>query len=293
MIDFNLVAANGSIETRAFKNAGVATRYANKHGLTVAKSVGALALIETVDQSLEAVDAVDVDAVLASINVTGDTDTATLRERALAVAQSDVDAMVERIRATFDARDAFEESRGLDLADRSTSYAVARKRMLDAGQAVARAFIVLGAEPVNVIRRKVVSSNEFTAKGLDKVTELCQFICGNEVRFQSVTKAFIACAIAVADRDDSAIGNKVNKAFLSNASFDRLVSDADLATYLKDYQHKFMSGGRDTQSSQVRNVLDVLGLADIVTVDRARGGIAIKRDHGFYDLFRNRFMQTA
>ena len=308
MFDFNLVAANGSVSVRSFKNAGSATRYANKHGLTVAKDIAStsLALIADVSSDLAPVDidavlasiapnaeTVDVDAVLATLDTATDADTANLRDRALAVSQTDVDAMVARIQATFDARDAFEASRGLDLADRSTSYAKARTFMMNNANAVARGFIVLGVDPVNVIRRKVVSSNEFTAKGLDKVTELCMFICGNAARFQSVSKAFIACAVAVADKDANAIGNKVNKAFLSNASFDKLVSDADLASYLKDYQHKFMSGGRDTQSSQVRNVLDVLGLASIVTVDHARGGIAINRDHGFFNLFRARYMTQA
>jgi hypothetical protein len=256
----------------------------------------------TID-TLTATDQVDVNAVLEAlaptdsdtpvIDVTDSDAMQSLRDIALSFDQGTVDTMIDDIRATFAARDTFEESRGLDLNDSASSYAKAKRNMLANAVAVARGFLALNVEPVNVIRRKVMSNNEFTAKGLDKVTEVCAFICGNASRFQRVTQAFIACSIAVADRDASPIGNKVNRAFLSNASFDKLVNDAELAAYLRDYQHKFMSGGRDTQSSQVRNVLDVLGLATICTVEHARGGISINRDHGFYQLFRNRYMTQA
>lgn len=286
MTDFNLVDANGSVSVRSFGSKSVATRYANKHGLTVAVSLGSVALIDN------ATDA-DVDAVLASIDSATDETVHSLRDVALSFDQTAVDAMSAQIDACFIGRDAFEASQGLDLADRSSSYAKAQKNMRANMVAVARGLLALNVEPSNVIRRKVVSGAEFSAKALDKVTEICAFICGNTSRFQKVTQAFIACSIVVADHDDSAIGNRVNKLFLSNASFDKLVSDKELAQYVSDYQHKFMSGGKDTQSSQVRNVLDVLGLGEIVTVDHARGGIRINRSHGFYNLFRERYLTAA
>lgn len=278
----------------------VSAKRARKVVATVDATLTATDVTATVEQvaiDTGAVAAIDANDVLAVLNdaTANDDATLSLRDLALSFDTDAVDAMVSDIRATFDARDAFEQSRGLSLADKSSSYAKAKANMLNNAIAVARGFLALNVEPVNVIRRKVVSGNEFSAKALDKVTELCAFICGNAARFQSVTKAFIACAIAVADKsaDDSAIGNKVNKLFLSNASFDRLVNDAELAAYIADYQHKFMSGGKDTQSSQVRNVLDVLGLATICTVDHARGGITINKAHGFYSLFRERYMTQA
>jgi hypothetical protein len=129
----------------------------------------------------------------------------------------------------------------------------------------------------------------FNAKALDKITELAQFAVGHGATVQKVTLAFIACALAF-DQGD-AIDNKLNKNFLSNADVSRLVTDADLAAYIADYQHKFMTGGKDTQSSQVRNVLDVLGLGQIVSNDRARGAIIINADHAFFDHFRAELMK--
>ena len=73
MIDFNLVDANGSVSVRAFANKSAATRYANKNGLTIATSVGALALIA--DTDVATLDTDDVDSVLASLDATDATAT--------------------------------------------------------------------------------------------------------------------------------------------------------------------------------------------------------------------------
>lgn len=238
----------------------------------------------------------DVDAVLTDIaNVetvaldTATDETLTLRDRALAYDAATVDAMRERIVASFDRRDTFE---GINATDSASSYAKARKNMTANSVAVARAFLALDIEPANVIERKVVENKMFNAKALDKVTEICAFICGNSTRFQKVTQAFIACAMLYSSRNDTAIDNATNKAFLSNSSF-KMIADDELRDYLRDYQHKFMSGGKDTQSSQVRNVLDVLNLASIVTVERARGGIVLNDTHEFYSLFHDRYMVRA
>lgn len=210
-----------------------------------------------------------------------------IRDIALSFDDTQVEATCELIEACFDRRDAFEERNGLNI-DVSNSYTKAKAKMLSASVAVARFMLALDIAPSAVIERQVAETKMFNAKALDKVTELAQLTVGLGQHVQKVTVAFICCALAF-DKGE-AIDNKLNKNFLSNADVSKLVTDAELADYISDYQHKFMTGGKDTQSSQVRNVLDVLGLGSIVSTERARGAIQINASHLFYDFFRARYM---
>jgi len=288
MIDFNLVDANGSVSVRSFKNAGLATRYANKNGLTVAKSISDTALVVIADEPTNIVDASDIDAVLLDLTASDvePVEHKSLRDVALSFDDATVAAMREKIAKSFERRDVFEATKS-DL-----SYQREKTRMLDAGVAVSRFFLALNIEPANVIERKVNSTGMFNAKALKKIVELARFAVTGDRRVEKVMLSFIACALLFdASNTGAAIGNNLNKSFLSNLQLDKIISDTDLAEYLADYQHKYMTGGKDTQSSQARNVLDVLGLGEIVNVDsRNRGGILINSDHDFYALFRDAFM---
>lgn len=211
-----------------------------------------------------------------------------LRDAANAFDAETVEARCEAIEQSFDRRDAFEASNGLNL-DVDNSYTKAKAKMLKNSIAVARFLLALNVEPSAIIERKVAETKMFNAKALDKITELALFAVGYGAKVQKVTLAFIACALAF-DKGE-AIDNKVNKEFLSNADVSKLVTDAELADYIREYQHKFISGGKDTQSSQVRNVLDVLGLGEIVNLERARGGLRINASHNFFDHFRAELMR--
>jgi hypothetical protein len=215
-------------------------------------------------------------------------ETQNIRDIALAFDDSSVETMCEAIEASFDRRDAFEERNGLNL-DSESSYSKAKAKMLKASVSVARFFLALDIAPSAVIERQVAENKMFNAKALDKVTELAQMVVGIGAKVQKVTVAFIACALAF-DKGE-AIDNKVNKLFLSNNDVSKLVADAEIADYIRDYQHKFMTGGKDTQSSQVRNVLDVLGLGAIVSTDRARGAVQINAKHLFFDHFRSIYLK--
>jgi hypothetical protein len=211
-----------------------------------------------------------------------------IRTVALAYDDSIVATVCEQIEESFDRRDAFETRNGLNV-DESNSYTKAKSKMLKNSVAVARLFLALDIAPSTVIERQVAENKMFNAKALEKVVEIAQFVCGFGQHIQKVTVAFIACALAF-DKGE-AVDNKLNKQFLSNNDVSRLVTDVDVAEYIRGYQHKFMTGGKDTQSSQVRNVLDVLGLASIVSTDRARGAIILNASHNFFDYFRAKFMR--
>jgi hypothetical protein len=217
--------------------------------------------------------------------------TLSLRDRALSFDDATVETRIDAIIESFDRRDAFEERNGLNVDDKSTSYSKAKNKMLSAQVAVARFTLALDIEPSAIIERKVVESKMFNAKALEKVTEFALFTVGKgDDKIQSVSVAFIACALVFHD-DAKAIDNTVNKLFLSNADVSKLVSDEKIADYVKDYQHKFMTGGKDTQSSQVRCALEVLGLATIANETRFRGGIKLHADHDFFAAFADRYMK--
>lgn len=292
MADFNLVDANGSVSVHAFANAGLATRYANKHGLTVAKSVGALALIADADTDVATLDTDDVDSVLASLDATDATatETVTLRDTALSFDTATVTAAVDALRDSFARRDAFEASNGLSLTADS-SYVRERNRMLKSEIAVARFFLAIGVDASDVVERKVASNAMFNAKALKKVTEIAQYVCGFGHKLEKVTRAFIACALIATDRGHTDITNDVNRKFLNGSDFSAIIRDQELVDYLRDQRHVAMTSGAETQSSQARNVLDVLGLGSIKSVQKNRDAIALHTDAPFYAMFRGDFLK--
>jgi hypothetical protein len=215
------------------------------------------------------------------------TETLTIRDFALGFDEKTVENMIDDITASFDRRDAFEQKNGNDI-DYASSYTRAKNNMLKSEVAVARFFLALNIKPSDVIERKVVENKMFNAKALDKVTQLARFVANAGADVQMVTRAFICCALAFDNGE--AIDNKVNKNFLTKTDVSKMVKDQELADYIAEYQHKYMTGGKDTQSSQVRNVLDVLGLGDIVSLNRSRGAIALNSGHMFFAYFKARFM---
>lgn len=246
----------------------------------------ALAIIADADTSLALVTDSDIDETLNSLAPNATDERKSLREVALGFSDSEVAVMCDKLRASFDRRDAFEATK-TDL-----SYQREKSRMIGAQVSVARFLLALGIEPSDIIERKVNSTGMFNAKALKKIVELARFAVTGNTSVEKVMLSFIACALIFdASNANAAIGNNLNKSFLSSLSLDKIITDTELAEYMSDYQHKYMTGGKDTQSSQARNVLDVLGLGTIVNVDnRNRGGIAINSEHAFYQLFRDAFM---
>lgn len=217
-------------------------------------------------------------------------ETKSLRDVALAFNQKAVDEMSTKLIDSFARRDSFESANGLNIAT-DNSYTRERDRMLKAKVAVSRFMLALSIEPANVIERKVSANAMFNAKALKKVTELAQFTCGYGQRLERVTRAFIACALIATDRKIEVITNEVNRRFLCGADFSGRLTDQDLIDHLDELRHRAMTSGAETQSSQARNVLDVLGLGSVLTVTKHRDAIKLNADHAFYTMFRAAFMK--
>jgi hypothetical protein len=218
--------------------------------------------------------------------------TLSLRDRALGFSQQKVAATVKKIKDSFARRDTFESDNGLNISDRN-SYTVERDRMLKNATACAMLFLALDIEPSDLIERKVASNAMFNAKALKKVTEIARFVCGHGEKLERVARAFIACAIVATDRGVDVITNAVNARFLNSDDLKAHISDSDLLDNLADLRAKHMTSGAATQSSQMRNVLDALGIGAIRSIDKPRDAIALDATHGFVAMFRERFMVTA
>lgn len=213
-----------------------------------------------------------------------------LREVALGFSNAQVGAMCAKIKKSFERRDAFEASQGLVLAARN-SYTVERDRMLANNIAVARFFLALDVEPSAVIERKVASTAMFNAKALKKVTELAQLTTSVGAKVEKVIKSFIACAIIATDRKVDVITNEVNRRFLCSQGFTAQISDTDLIDHLDELRLRSMTSGAETQSSQMRNVLDVLGLGEIRTIEKPRDAIVLNIDSPFYAMMREKLLK--
>lgn len=205
----------------------------------------------------------------------------TFAEAAKSVSTKRVDAMIESIHASFARRDTFE---GANAENSASSYAVNKRKVIEHEQTVARFFCALGIkDAAQVIERQVNSSKMFNAKALKKVVELARFSQGGLAvnKVETVMTAFIMCtAKMTADTDGAPLVNGATKAFLSGDNLDSLIADEKLREAISKMRHNTISGGKDTQSSQARNVADVLGLGEIVNADsRYRGAIKMNHEH--------------
>lgn len=217
-------------------------------------------------------------------------ETTTLRETANAFSTQKTTAMCTKIEDSFARRDSFEASNGLAITAKN-SYTTERDRMLKNKVAVARLFLALDLEPSAVIERKVSESSMFNAKALKKVTEIAQFVCGYGQKLEKVMRAFIACTIIATERGAESVNNRLNVQFLHGADLSQHVSDSDLIDALDEMRHRAMTSGAETQSSQARNVLDVLGIGQIRSIEKPRDAIALDLSHGFVSQFKAHFMK--
>lgn len=235
----------------------------------------------------------DVNAALDMLNAIDDVapvEEKTLREVSLSFDDATVVAASEAVRASFERRDAFEASNGLAIFT-DNSYTRERNRMLTNINAVTRLFLALGIEASDVIERQVSSTAMFNAKALKKITEIALYVSGYAHKLERVTRAFVACAIIATDRGVSLITNDTNRKFLCSAGFSGQITDQDLIDHLDDLRHRAMTSGAETQSSQARNVLDVLGLGTIKSVHKNRDAIELHTDSLFFAMFRKDFLK--
>lgn len=225
------------------------------------------------------------------------TEVVTFKSRAMSFSNAKVTAMIDQISKSFARRDAFEAAQKVAITGKSSSYAREKARVLDNAGSVARLFLACGVQPSEVIERKVGDNAMFNAKALKKVVEIAQFVTNTDStrkqKLERVTRAFIASTLLAALDGVAVITNDTNRKFLSSADLSSVLTSEELAKSIAEYQHTAMSGGAPTQSSQARNVLDVLKLGRIESVTKPRDAIVIDATHAFYTDFAASYMVKA
>ena len=217
-------------------------------------------------------------------------ETKTLRDVALGFAEADVTAMIADITDSLTRRHSFESAGGTVLTGGS-SWDKAVQQVNKSQVAVARLFLALGITPSSVFERRVVENKMFNAKAIKKIVEIANYVSGIGQRMERVTRAFVACALIASDKEPGVpVTNALNQKFLGSKDLGAYIKDPDILDNIDALRHKSMSTGAETQSSQARNVLDVLGLGVITGVDRARDAIKVHLDAPFYAMFRKDFM---
>ena len=216
----------------------------------------------------------------------------TLRERALSFSPQQIGGMTRKIADSLERREQFEiENGGV-----GNSGIYAKKGVLAADKAVAMFFLALGIDPKAVFERQLVEGKLFNAKSIKKVVEMAKFVTskGEATRMEKVVQSFIACALLATDKlgEDAVFTNDVNRRFLNSADLTQ-IADEELREAMDDARHKGMTTGAATQSSQMRNVLDVLGLGEVMKVNRERDAVRIHADHPFFSHFRAEKMGAA
>ncbi len=223
------------------------------------------------------------------------TEVKSMRETVVGYADEDVAVMVKAIDDSLDRREAFELAQGPVLT--GSSWDKARKQIAANRGGLARMFMALGVTPSAVFERQVVQGKMFNAKAIKKIVELAQYVgqpAATKPKLERVTRAFIACAL-LADQTNpgSPITNAVNARFLGRKDLACHIKDQDILDNIEDLRHRAMTTGAETQSSQARNVLDVLGLGRVTTVTRARDAVVIDAEAPLFAMFRQDYMITA
>lgn len=218
-----------------------------------------------------------------------------LRRAAKNASDEAVAVMTASILAAIDKRDTFESADNTKVI--GDAYGDTRKKMIKSVDSLARLFIASGAvnDAANVICRQLSSRSMFSAYALDKMIEIAEFVVTGREKIQKVSRCFIACAIVSADNGATVIANVDNAKFLNKNSLvaSHFVSDESAKSQLELWSRGHCTNSEQTQSSQMRNVLEILNFVTLVHDDRARGAIKIDVNHSFLKLFRATFMIEA
>lgn len=211
-----------------------------------------------------------------------------------ALSTENVDSMMLSIDNAFAARDIF-ETRDFTV-DAGKAYTDVRKKMLANKRNVASLFLVAGIDDAsNVICRKLVETNMFSAYALVKMNEIANMVCNApSYKLQAVTRAFIACAIVATDNGATVIDNVDNALFLKRDALKAssyFADDEKTFDMMTRWSRGHCENSEQTQSSQVRCVLEALNFATLDHSKRSRGAIKIDVSAPFIKLFRGAFMK--
>jgi len=227
--------------------------------------------------------------------VTGDLQT-TLYGAMINAHQLQVANMRKRISDAIDERRALETKDGAEL---SKDFASLESWMET--DAVARLFIGLRVNPRVYVMSKFLSDADLSKAGFQpearsrnlkaykKVREVAEYVLHGGARLEAVFKTWTACAI-LASKHTARIDRRVCEMFLSSLDISQV--SPDLAESVREFQAKHMSGGAQTQTSQMTLTLANLGAGTLVQDGRSKD-FSLNRESALIHALAERFGLTG
>lgn len=167
--------------------------------------------------------------------------------------------------------------------------------------AVARLFIGLRVNPRVYVMSKFLPDADLQKAGFQpearsrnlkaykKVREVAEYVLHGGAKLEAVFKTWTACAI-LASKHTARIDRRVCEMFLS--SLDIAQVSPDLADAVREFQAKHMSGGAQTQTSQMTLTLANLGAGTLVQDGRSKD-FSLNRESALVHALAERFGLSA
>lgn len=176
--------------------------------------------------------------------------------------------------------DAIEERRAIETADGATlSKDFASLESWIETDAVSRLFIGLKINPRAYVMLKFMTDAEVQKAGFQlearsrnlkaykKVREVAEYVLHGGAKLEAVFKTWTACAI-VSSVHTATIPRRVCEMFLSSLDISQV--SPDLADSVREFQANHMTGGAQTQTSQMTLTLANLGAGTLIQDGRTK-----------------------
>ena len=219
----------------------------------------------------------------------------TIKSKLARVNKVKLEAMKDAIAQAFDAREEFELERNGAVKKDVT---IARTKWC-ATDAVARALVLFGADANLMVNKSLQSDgngNEKTranAKGLAKVAAFANALQTDHMSENAVFFSFVNGVSKLAAAGGGQVSNNTQKMIISGQTLTGDTKKIFAKCGIDNIERKLsITTGKDTQSSQCRNLLVNLGVAEPYSLgrtDHERGLVIKDTDHWFFESVRAMF----
>lgn len=183
-----------------------------------------------------------------------------------------VNAVIKEIDTAFEKRGKFISALNVETGktdSESKDYAAITRHLKNGKANLARVLAVSGISADLLFNRVRNEGQRANMKAILKAIQASDLLCGNlsSKGIQRVTQCFIGASIVATVHGKDYLTTEEQKKILSNATISNNSMKPELIDAIKEYRHTVMSSGRDTQSSQMRTILDNLNACSYVKID--------------------------
>lgn len=209
------------------------------------------------------------------------------------VSPQKVNAVVKQINDQFELRGQFVSGLNVDSGttdSASRDYQTIAKKLKLSVSNFARVLASANIKPSVIFNKHRSKTQRANMKAIIKAIEASDFLCGDNNSLQAVTRCFLGASILMTvNRDGSPISNEEQKKILSSVRFSPSQVSQELIDLISEYKHISMTSAADTQSSQMRTILNNLGACEYVKDENDNNAIQINLDHVIIKEIANRF----